>query len=97
MSTGDGLCTHGVYVTTRFAVPVVVSPDYGLQPRISTDRSRVTYSLPGAVFLTFPVLPNVEERHPRLLHDVSVVVEGKAEYWDDFGKFESSWCSRTGL
>lgn len=35
--------------------------------------------------MTFPALPDVDREYVRLLHDVSVVLEGKAEYWDDYG------------
>lgn len=70
------------------------SPDSIVVAGFLTDTNRVTYSLPGAVFLTFPVLPNREGDHVRLLHDVSVVLEGKAEYWDDFGKSGSQSCEQ---
>lgn len=75
-------------VTNRSAVAATEHPDRDASRTATaiTDIRSVTYSLPGSVFLTFPSMLDVERGHVRLLHDVSVVLEGKAEYWDDYGE-----------
>jgi hypothetical protein len=55
-------------------------------PRLTDSSS--SYSLPGTVVLTLPILPLCYEGRYRILHDLTIVFEGKAEYWD-----ESSECA----
>ncbi|WVQ78789.1 hypothetical protein IAT38_000880 [Cryptococcus sp. DSM 104549] len=59
----------------------------GAVDMVGGPNTGTSYSLPGHVVLSLPALPAPLEGRLREVRELSLVMEGKSEFWDDHGRY----------